>query len=575
MKQFITVLLAFAPMALFAQTDEDQTELKKTIQVYSEYKPQISDASRISVNPKVYDTLNLEVNLKYDVKTSPLSTDYHIIPLKAVSVKGDKLQELYKGEIVAGLGNYWNSLFAFRYTTERSRLKQAGVELYHYGSAGKVKLYNDEKIPAGFSTDYVKLYLKRFYDKFTLSASLQPQYRSVLRYGLNTDYYDSLEYVEKKDVRRNVFGVAGNVGIVANVEDEDDVRYGADVDYDLTYVNPKNMENLIGLSGNMEKIFDRFTAGFNADIQLSALNYQPIDSSLSKIQGVGIIAPYVKVGAYAWDLTVGVNASPIFGGENAFKIFPDIAFAYTLPKLKMIPYLNFYGARVSHNSMKDMLTINPYTADNMMIRPTVNVMGFEVGVNGRIQKLITYNAQFSVDAYRDMYFWRAQRTTIPSKMSTLDEMNTVYTVEYDDASCMKLHGDMGFLFRKANCSLDVNYYLWQPKELSKPWYKPVVDLSLSPRFTIIHPTSNKTKLTVEPKVYYMLYQAESHGDGDVSNRSIFDFCVETNYHYNSVLDIFLDLNNICGINNECYLDYPTQRFNFMVGLSYSFAGHKE
>ena len=153
----ITKLLAgmaiAVPLGLSAQTDEN-TELQKTIQVYSEYKPQISDASRISVNPQVYDTLDFDVNLKYDISTSSLKTDYHIIPLKAVSVKGDKLQELYRGELVAGLGNYWSSLFALRFMTERSRLRQSGVEFYHYGSYGKVKMLQDRKVPAGYSVDY-------------------------------------------------------------------------------------------------------------------------------------------------------------------------------------------------------------------------------------------------------------------------------------------------------------------------------------------------------------------------------------------------------------------------------------
>ena len=89
----VAVMALVFPMSLSAQTEENP-ELQKTIQVYSEYKPQISDASRISVNPKVYDTLDIQMNLKYSVTTTPLNTDYHIIPLKAVSVTGDKLWEI-------------------------------------------------------------------------------------------------------------------------------------------------------------------------------------------------------------------------------------------------------------------------------------------------------------------------------------------------------------------------------------------------------------------------------------------------------------------------------------------------
>lgn len=584
-RNICTFLFVTISVLSFAQNEESQ-ELQRTIQVYSEYKPQISDASRISVNPKVYDTLNLQVNLKYDVETSPLKTDYHIIPLKAVSVKGDKLQELYRGEAVVGLGNYWNNLVSVRYMTERSRLKQTGIEFYHFGSAGKVKLENDEKVPAGYTTDYVSAYWKRFYDDFTLTASIKPQYKSVLRYGYNTDYElvvdNDKEY--KKDIRRSIFGVNANVGIKSTSTDEDAIRYDATLDYDLTCAaNPTNIENLVGIQGGLEKDLERISLGFDGDIQLSALNFEPkdVDSSLSKVQSVIRLLPYAKVGANAWNLRVGVKLSPVLGGISTFKIFPDVAFTYSLPKLKMIPYFKIAG-NVDFYSMKDLLDENPYACDSVMIRPSIDRLGFELGLDGRLLKLITYNASFSVKAYEDMYFWKAYRPLDGKNISgfeqlvKIDEANTLYSLVYDDATLMKLHGDLGFLFRKVNFGLDANYYLWQVSDsLKYAWYKPIADVTISSRFSLVNPNSNKTKLTVEPQLYYMLYQSESEGDGDLFKKSIVDLGIEVNYFYNSVFELFVDVNNILGLNNQRYIDYPTQRCNFLIGASYSFGGHKE
>lgn len=578
-----TFLFVTISVLSFAQNDESQ-ELQRTIQVYSEYKPQISDASRISVNPKVYDTLDIQVNLKYDVVTSPLKTDYHIIPLKAVSVKGDKLQELYRGEAVVGLGNYLTGLLSVRYMTERSRLKQSGIEVYHFGSAGNVKLENKEKVPAGYTTDYVSAYWKRFYEDFTLSASIKPQYKSVLRYGYDTMYDTIVETGKdyKKDIRRSMFGVNANVGIKSTSTDEDAIRYNANLDYDLTCAaNPTNIENLIGIQGGLEKDLERISLGFDGDIQLSALNFEPkdIDTSLSKVQSVIQLLPYAKVGANAWDLKVGVKLSPIIGENSKFKVFPDIDFSYSLPKLKMIPYFKIAG-NVDFCSMKDMLDENPYAMDSLMIRPTIDKLGFELGVDGRLLKLITYNASFAVKAYEDMYFWRANRPlekyTGTEPLINISQAHTLYSVVYDDATMMKVHGDLGFLFRKVNFGFDANYYLWQVSDsLKYAWYKPIADVSLSSRFSIVNPNSNKTKLTIEPQLYYMLYQSESEGDGDLFKKSIVDLGVEVNYFYNSVFELFVDVNNILGLNNQRYIDYPTQRCNFLIGASYSFGGHKE
>ncbi|MBP5724679.1 MAG: hypothetical protein J6X18_14035 [Bacteroidales bacterium] len=563
----VAVMALVFPMSLSAQTEENP-ELQKTIQVYSEYKPQISDASRISVNPKVYDTLDIQMNLKYSVTTTPLNTDYHIIPLKAVSVTGDKLSELYRGEAVVGLGNYWTGLLAVRYMTERSRLKQSGIELYHFGSAGKIKV-NGNKVPAGYTTDYVSAYWKRFYEDCMVYASIKPQFNSVLRYGYSIPDTGRLPYIAtKKEQRRYRIGLSANAGVRSTDADEDAFRYNADVQYDLTYAgNPTNLENLLGVTGSVDRKLGKIALGLDADFQLSALNFEPkdIDSSLSNVQSVLQATPFIQVGANNWKLRAGIKASPVMGGISTFKILPNVAFQYAIPNLQMVPYFNF-GGNVDLVSMNEMFEENPYVADSVMIRPTINKLGFEIGLNGRVKKLITYNTSFSVKAYEDMYFWDAQYLRKPYTMTT-------FKVEYDDATVMDFHGDFGLLFRKVNFAVNFDYYLWQLQTIKEAWYKPIIDFTLASRFYIVNPNSNKNKLSVEPRLFYRLFTSEGHGDyGNLSN---VDLGFEATYFYNSIFQIFLDVNNILGMNTDKYVDYPLQGFNFLIGASFSFGGHKE
>ncbi len=566
----VAVMALVFPMSLSAQTEENP-ELQKTIQVYSEYKPQISDASRISVNPKVYDTLDIQMNLKYSVTTTPLNTDYHIIPLKAVSVTGDKLSELYRGEAVVGLGNYLTGLLAVRYMTERSRLKQSGIELYHFGSAGKIKLYG-EKVPAGYTTDYISAYWKRFYEDCMIYASVKPQFNSVLRYGYGIPDTDpsgtTVVRATKKEQRRYRFGLSANAGICSIDADEDALRYKAEFDYGLTYAgNPTNVENLIGVTGGVNRKVGKIKLGLDADFQVSALNFEPkdVDSSLTKVQSVLQATPFIQVGANNWKLRAGIKASPVMGGISTFKILPNVAFQYAIPNLQMVPYFNF-GGNVDLVSMNEMFEENPYVADSVMIRPTINKLGFEIGLNGRVKKLITYNTSFSVKAYEDMYFWDAQHLRKPYTMTT-------FKVEYDDATVMDFHGDFGLLFRKVNFAANFDYYLWQLQTIKEAWYKPIVDFTLASRFYIVNPNSNKNKLSVEPRLFYRLFTSEGHGDyGNLFN---VDLGFEATYFYNSIFQIFLDVNNILGMNTDKYVDYPLQGFNFLIGASFSFGGHKE
>lgn len=570
MKRVLSYLILItAPLLLHAQTAQD-TALSKTIQVYSEYKPQISDAVRISVNPKVYDTLDLQVNLKYNLSTTPLNTDYHLIPLKAVSVKGDRLSELYRGELVAGLGNYMTGLFTVRYMTERSRIKQTGIEFSHHGSAGKIKKENDTKVHAGYMTDYVSAYWKRFFENFTTYASIKPQYQSVLRYGASSVnsggmVVESDTVFEKKDVRRNILGLSLKGGIVSKTEEDDDLQYAADLAYDLSHVNPSNMENLVVLSGSLGKQLERMNLGLESSFSMSAIQYDPVDSSMTRFQSALHVFPYIQFGEQAWRLKAGVNVAPLFGSTTAFKLFPDALFSYSLPGLKMIPYVHYSGGTNLY-SMRSMLEDNPYVKDNEYLRPSVTRMKIDLGLDGRLKKLITYNAAVSFSLFDDLYFWNIERGT-PS----------VYTAVYDNGNLWRVHGDMGFLFRKLTFLVDLNYYHYTLDNMKHPWNRPVFDLTVAPRIYIIHPSTNKTKLTVEPRMYIeTLWQdAKAGDDGEEAKSSIVDVGLEIDYSYNSVLNFFVDVNNMLGIRYYRYADYLCQRANFLIGLSYSFGGHKE
>ncbi|HPM12061.1 MAG TPA: hypothetical protein PK734_01070 [Bacteroidales bacterium] len=57
--------------------------------------------------------------------------------------------------------------------------------------------------------------------------------------------------------------------------------------------------------------------------------------------------------------------------------------------------------------------------------------------------------------------------------------------------------------------------------------------------------------------------------------ALFDINLGVEYFYNSVMVVFFNVNNITAHSYQQYYLYPNQRTNFLVGLSYSFAGNRE
>ena len=205
--------LNIVSISLFAQEDSISRELNKSIRVLSEPVVQLSDVVRLNERPQTHDTLTIPVDIRYVIHTKPVATTYEIKTLKAVNVTGDKLQELYRGQLSLGFGNYAKSFANLRFMSERSRRQQAGIDIYHYASAGKVKLESNQKVPAGYSTNYISAHGKLFKDKIVLSGSITPHLETVHMYGIETDsliapnneIYDTT--IAKKDSQRRIFSL--------------------------------------------------------------------------------------------------------------------------------------------------------------------------------------------------------------------------------------------------------------------------------------------------------------------------------------------------------------------------------
>ncbi len=53
-------------------------------------------------------------------------------------------------------------------------------------------------------------------------------------------------------------------------------------------------------------------------------------------------------------------------------------------------------------------------------------------------------------------------------------------------------------------------------------------------------------------------------------KGIFDVNIAAEYRYTKNLGFFINFNNIANVRYYRWLNYPTQRFSLMAGLSYSF-----
>ncbi|HON52065.1 MAG TPA: hypothetical protein PLS12_02545 [Bacteroidales bacterium] len=555
----------------YGQQDSISTELNKTIIVPSDYKPQISDAIRLSVPPRAYDTLDLRVDLYYSIQSKPLETAYTLKTLKPVSVVGDKLQELYKGYAAVGFGNYSQSYVNAKYTTERSRLKQQGIEIYHNASAGKVRFENDAKLPAGYTQDYIYAYAKRFNPSVITSASIKPMYSSAMRYGYQM--YDTLfpmvpdTILTKRSIKRNFFTNEISLGVQSATSDKSKLRYTSNLNHILTIVNPKTVENALFFEANAIKQFEQIQTGALLDVSWSGLNFAPIDTLVSKNSARLQLLPFVGTTVDDWSLRVGVNLIESIG-LNTFKAYPDVRFDYNLLSYSLIPYIRYSG-NLQHYSMNTMLFENPYTSNYVYLRPTNYKMNIEFGAKGRLLRTIPFVAACTISQFENMYFW------VNDVVGTNGIQNSFIPV-YDNGTRITLHGETGIKRKNLDVQAVVDYHQYALDSIQRAWHRPSIESKLLFKYAIVNPITNTNKMIVSSQFFYndLLYAQTVDGKVHKMN-SIFDVNLGIEYYYTSVLVFFVNVNNITANTYQQYYLYPTQKTNFLVGLSYSFAGNHQ
>jgi len=561
--------------SLFAQTAQDSisVELNKTIIVTSTPTVQLSDVVRISENPKAYDTLDLPVKLNYSINTKPVSTAYEINTLKAVSVTGDKLQELYRGEVALGAGNYATTYANVRYMTERSRVSQKGVDFYHYASAGKVMLDNDVKAAAGYSEDYIGLHVKKFNENYILSAAFKPNLKTLHLYGYETDKslqfgtipYDST--FSKKETSRKIFTITTQGGIASRTVEKEAFKHTNSIIHNVTFLNPKRIENAINVDANGAIDRLNMTFGYNADIEWSGVNFTASNPILDQNQISLGANPFISKSQDNWSLRAGILFSQMWGVDQ-FKVYPDIQFEYDIKDYKAIPFIKYSGKHEMY-TMNEMLELNSFVSDTFMLAPTNYKSIINLGIKGRLSKTVPYKLSLEINNFENMYFWYNDAIATDTAQNT-------FTALYDNGKSVSVYAETGVKRKFFDMILSARYTSYTLDVEEHAWHKPGFEAKYKMKYNIINPTSNKTKLTVRAEVFYDdgRYAKDPISLNTKHMNGVFDCNVGLEYFYNSTLVIFFDVNNITGTKYQEFYMYPSQRINALIGAKYSFGGVK-
>ncbi|HLP75028.1 MAG TPA: hypothetical protein VK155_19145 [Bacteroidales bacterium] len=550
--------------------------LNREVTLYNPYKPSLTEAKKKSYLPEMNDTARFRPEFSYNVTATPFMPEHTISPIKAAALQPDPLSKLYRSYVKVGLGNYFSPLGELSITNERSKNGAAGFYARHYSTNGKIKLDHGQKVFAGSMDNEMSLFGKRFFRGGVVGGAVNYDQFTRHAYGYDPDP-DLLPLYNpsRKETRLSYSDVGAVLSLASTTLDSSVFLYDFRLGYDYFFQTRDLYQHNIALNGVMSRTFRGFYAGAGLD-----LNYfNTPDSLLVYPKYVVAASPFIKKATSQWNFKLGLKAVLERNLEETAKahLYPDLAFGFSI-----VPsYLYFFttlDGRLEVNDPMSVARLNPYLIPdgtlfkvpntNHQIVATAGLKG-NSGIEGNYELSVKYSL------VNDMLFFanRLVANNLPGA-DTIYGNGNYFKFLTDDADVLQLHGALSGKFTdKLSFNSGLNWYRYTLTRLHRPFYRPGWDASVGLSYNLRDKILAGVQLTaLGPRSIGI-----SH---EINNVTVLEYeftpepwhlnvNLSAEYRYSKILSFWAKFNSLATDRYYEWAFYPTHRFMFMAGFTYS------
>ncbi len=570
-KRIVASLLILLPALLTfnpAMGQEPRSLDFDEIQVIAPYEPTISDAFKINENPVIDDTLQVDIHFDYSIFPKKIPTRFEVEPISAARMRGEPLAKLYRGLVKGGLGTYSTPYFEARYNTLRSNEYALGVNLKHLSSSGEIKDYQH----SGYSDNLARVYGKRFFRNHTLDADLNFERNVVHYYGFRRDDFldqplllDSIDNLSNQDIRQRFNHFSTGIGFGTHHTDSARLSHQTNLEYNYTGDRYEADEHQLSFRGNLGRELSADPTG-QAKQQYFSLRLgadyfssrTPRDTA-----GTGIITIHPRLYSDYDQIRffVGLDASVQSDTASYIRFYPQIGGEVDIIDRVLIAHAALSGGLEKH-TLYSMSQTNPFI--NTAIPYAFMNRKYEIGggLKGSLSNYASYNISLNSTAIDNYPFFVTDTATA---------FNNQFTIAYDDIRHFNFRTEILSQWgKRLNVRLAGDFFQYSLDEEIEAWHTPTLQLSLNLKYNI----QNKIIITADAFARNSTYGKVYDEQGVPRAKEIHGFHVDTNfgieYRYTRILSVFFNFYNVQNQPLERWLNYPSQRFNFMGGVAYSF-----
>lgn len=548
-------LATLMPFALQAQTQQPKdTTMTRTVVVEQEYNPNIMDASKVNVLPKVEEPAVVKKKAEYAVTPLPATT----IPMGMMSpYLISKMQpNATPGYIRAGYGNYGNLDVFANYLFRLSDKDKLNVRFQMDGMDGELDMPGEELTWDAY------YYRTRANIDYTHQFS-RIDFNLAANFGLSNFNLAPYEPGKQKFTEGDF-----HIGL-KSTDESYPVQFKAETN--LMMYNRQNNNTLLFSDALGETqihtkgivsgtISDEQTINIGADIRniFYTKDFKTEDLPVYEDRTTLALNPYYELNNDSWRLHIGANVDFSFGAGKTLRVSPDVTAQYVFSDSYVL-YAQATGGKMV-NDLRHLERISPYLLPLGTIHDTYEQLNAAIGFKASPCTGLWLNLYGGYQDLKDDAFQmqQADEETVDGETAYYQFQDLGFTNSHNVYAGLKISYDYKDIFAFA---IDGTYRNWDAKEeyalLLKPAYELKFDATLRPVKGLgIH------------LGYNYAGREEVKDLGKLS--AINNLYAGAEYNVFKGVSVYARLNNLLNQEYQYYLGYPTEGFNFLGGLSFRF-----
>lgn len=555
-KKLLSWLLVFILVLMQVALTMAQTNVNNTFQAKSEFEPVIKESAKLNDLPEIKDTVKRITNIKYGIASNPLFPKYQVQRIDAAKMQNEPLSKLYHSLLKVGYGPLYQMPYGeFLISNLRSRDMAYGAHLKHFSSNATL----DQTGFAGFSDNIGSVYGKKFYKKHTLTGELNYQRNVVHFYG----YDISINTIAKPEfIKQRYQLIEPKVVLQSHFTDSTKVNHKVEASFYNLQNLYREAENNIHVKGDANLFINK--EKLNVELTTDYFNHKQSNDTLNDL--IVSLAPSFEAQGSKWKASVGLKATvDNFKGKSRFYFYPNLNVEYNIYEHLIIPYAGVNGGLIK-NSLRSLSNENPFVDTTLNYTNTNNKYNLFLGLKGNLSSNTSYDLKGSYSQLDSLNFFLIDYNGV-------NLMNNQFNTVYDNTSLINVSAQLKYQLReKIHFITKANYYLYKTKNLTHAYHRPDFDLTFSTIYNLQSKIILRADVFVLGKQWTYTQQLnETTKTREMVNKQLnglVDVNLEAEYRYSKMLSFFARVNNIANQRYYRWDRYPTQRLNFMIGLTF-------